>query len=139
MGNEIKGHGAYSDRSKPKVYIDLLDTLETLDVKSSAMVLLLPRHERFALAAEIRNSMNQIRRYAVSSWVLFHKGTALRNLDLEKEVLKGWVRKCLFLRYISAGQSKEWMEIILEFGRQIGGWIEHEKKKAEAKKVGAKG
>lgn len=133
MGEGVKGYEGFAGRRKPDVYEALLDTLESLDVKSNAMILLLPRHERFALAQEIKHSMNQIRRYAVSSWVLFNKLTALRNLDLEKEVLRSWASKCLILKYITPGQSAEWDDLINLFGRQIGGWIRHEREEREKK------
>lgn len=129
MSHEIKGYVAAPGRELPKPYVELMDTLESLDKRSNDMALLLPRHERFALAHEIKNSMNQIRRHAVSSYVLHKKLTALRNLDLEKEILHSWASKCLRLGYITPGQSKEWSLLINQLGRQIGGWIIYEKSK----------
>ena len=127
MSQGNMGHEAASGKRLPDVYVKLLDTLDRLDLYTHRALKLYPKYERFLLCAEIRNSMMTIERLIVTAWLRYHKQTTFRDLDVEKEVLKRWVIKSLRLGYITAGKSIEWIEIIDTLGRQIGGWIKHEK------------
>lgn len=130
MSQERMSYVATPDKGLPEVYITLLDTLESLDVYTHVILQRFPKYERFLLCAEIRSSLNQIRRLVITAWKRYHKQTTFRDLDVEKEVLVGWIKKSRALEYITPGQSVEWLEIVAKLGRQLGGWVKHEKSKS---------
>lgn len=67
--------------------------------------------------------MAAIQRLIVVAWKRYHKKTTLQDLDVEVEVLRGWLRKSVRLKYITARRYEIWARHVNEIGRMVGGWI----------------
>lgn len=108
-------------------YGQLLARLEELEGYTHAVLVQFPKAERHLLCAEIQRSMNAIQRLIITAWKRYHKQTTLRDLDVEIEVLRGWIRKSQRLRYINAHRYQIWSEHVGQIGRMVGGWIKAQK------------
>ncbi|WP_417539570.1 diversity-generating retroelement protein Avd [Marinobacter sp.] len=104
-------------------YAQLLARLEELEGYSHVALHQFPKLERHLLCAEIRQSLNRIQRLAITAWKRYHKQSTLKDLDIEIEVLRGWIRKSLRLQYINAHRYQVWSEHIGQIGRMVGGWL----------------
>ena len=104
-------------------YAQLLARLEELEGYSHTVLLQFPKLERHLLCAEIRQSLNRIQRLTITAWKRYHKQTTLKDLDIEIEVLRGWIRKSLRLQYINAHRYQVWSEHVGQIGRMVGGWL----------------
>ena len=82
-----------------------------------------PKHEKHVLGAEIRVSMLQLQRLIVTAFKRYHKKTTLTDLDIELAILKRRVRLAKDLRYLDVKKYQLWIEMLVEIGRMIGGWI----------------
>lgn len=90
-----------------------------------------PRHERHVLGAEIRVSMLQLQRLIITAFKRYHKKTTLTDLDIELAILKRRVRLAKDLRYLDVKKYQMWIEMLVEIGRMIGGWIKSVKSKQQ--------
>jgi four helix bundle protein len=91
-----------------------------------------PKHERHVLGAEIRQSMLQLQRLVVTAFKRYHKKTTLTDLDIELAILKRRVRLAKDLRYLDIKKYQIWIEMLVEIGKMIGGWINSVKMKKQA-------
>ncbi|NCC27868.1 MAG: four helix bundle protein [Gammaproteobacteria bacterium] len=100
-----------------------------------------PRHEKYALAQQIRNALYDVYALIVEAQKRYHKKTTLTNLDIRHEQLRMFVNLAHSLGYFQYrdGQpSVEYPEeeavrrhlvlsrMIDELGRMIGGWLKLE-------------
>ena len=69
-----------------------------------------PKHERYALASEIRLCMYRI----------------LTELDIEVDKLRSYLRLSANpeLKYLSVDKYGNWAAMVDEIGRMVGGWIQ---------------
>ena len=89
-----------------------------------------PRCERYALAADIRESMYKMFRLAVLIEKKYYKKTTLQELDVETDVLRHLIRlaadrklypnqaACLPFR-----KYEYWAKLLDEIGKMIGGYM----------------
>lgn len=105
-----------------------------------------PKHEKYALAQEIRTSMYKVYGLIVECQKRYHKKTTLTNLDIAHEQWRMFVNLANSLDYfqfkdgtksdsspkqLAAHRFLAISRLIDELGRMIGGWIvfEHKKEK----------
>ncbi|MBQ9211065.1 MAG: hypothetical protein IJ153_05655 [Clostridia bacterium] len=103
-----------------------------------------PRAERETLGADVMNQLHTMYRLATKARLHYYNKSTLRDLDVEKEMLKGFMREASRTSYtdkrgnvrylIEVHSYGVWCGMIEEIGNLIGGWI----KKAEAKTSGKK-
>lgn len=96
-----------------------------------------PKHEKYALALEIRRAAYAVYGLIVEAQKRYHKKTTLTNLDVEHEKLRMLVRLAYALGYFGfkdgaqTGRPEATAEhrylalsrLVDELGRMIGGWI----------------
>lgn len=104
-------------------YAELQAKLEELEDYTHTALIQFPKLERHLLCADIRSSLAAVQRLTVVAWKRHHKKTALQDLDVEIEVLRGWVRKSLRRGYINPHRYETWARHINDVGRMVGGWI----------------
>lgn len=109
--------------SVPAPYLELQAKLEELEHYTDTVLLQFPRYERHLLAADIRRSVSMIQRLVVVAWKRYHKRTTLQDLDVEVEVLRGWLRKSLRAGHITPKRYAVWARHVNDVGRMVGGWI----------------
>lgn len=107
----------------PSPYAELLAKLEELEDYTHTALIQYPKLERHLLCADIRNSLAAVQRLVVVAWKRYHKKTTLQELDVEIEILRGWVRKSLRRGHINARRYEIWSRHINDVGRMVGGWI----------------
>ena len=80
-----------------------------------------PKAEKFSLAQDIRNSMNQILRLTIAEEKKKSKLTTLEYLDVENETLKRLLCVSMELKYLSRHHYGVWETKLVEIGKMIGG------------------
>jgi len=106
-----------------------------------------PRHERYALSSRIRNTAYRVYDLMVEAQKRYHKKTTLVNLDIAHEQLRMQLHLANELGYLgfkdgrspdedvrllSAHRYIAISNLVDEFGRMIGGWIQADKGKASS-------
>jgi four helix bundle protein len=100
-----------------------------------------PKHEKYALAQQIRTAAYDVYGYIVEAQKRYHKKTTLTNLDIRHEQLRMFLRLAHELNYfefkggkhIDDHKSAEHRYLSIsrhvdELGKMIGGWIVHNRK-----------
>ncbi|MDD3938095.1 four helix bundle protein [Rhodoferax sp.] len=104
-----------------------------------------PKHERYGLSQQIRNSAYDVYGFIVESQKRYMKKTSLTNLDIAHEKLRMFLRLAFELGYfsfkdgsLSADKDHEKTathrylvisRMVDELGRMIGGWIQADRAK----------
>lgn len=85
-----------------------------------------PKHERYALASEIRLCMYRILGIVVETNHKHYKKTTLTELDIEVDKLRSYLRLSANpeLKYLSIDKYGNWAKMVDEIGRMVGGWIQ---------------
>lgn len=100
-------------------YIDLIEYSYNLLIKY-------PKHEKYALVSEIRNTMYNSLRYILYANKLTDKYSRigiLNKLDAEIALMSFFIRYSYKCRYISSNNYYTWSKKIEEIGKILGGWI----------------
>lgn len=107
-----------------------------------------PKHEKYGLCQQIRNSAYTMYGLIVESQKRYHKKTALSNLDICHEQLRMFLRLAFELGYfkfkdgaiIDRDEEKTAVHRYLvisrmndELGRMIGGWVVADRAKQESR------
>ena len=107
-----------------------------------------PKHEKYGLSLQIRNAAYDVYGYVVESQKRYHKKTSLTNLDVRHEQLRMLIRLAFELGYFefnNGERSEEGLEqlavkrytslsvMVDELGRMIGGWLNSELDREQAK------
>ena len=87
-----------------------------------------PKYERFVLAADIKQCMDQAMERTIEANKKYYKKTTLHELDVEIDKLRKYVRLSYRLKYIDFKKYKQWSEQVNEIGRMLGGWMASVKK-----------
>lgn len=103
-----------------------------------------PKHEKFALALDIRRAAYDVYELIVEAQKRYHKKTTLTTLDVRHEQLRMLLHLAnelgLFAFRAGARERKRPQELaahrylaisrlVDELGRMIGGWIAHERQR----------
>ena len=113
-----------------------------------------PKHEKYGLCQQIRNSAYEVYGYIVESQKRYAKKTSLTNLDIAHEQLRMFFRLAFELGYFNFKDGAQCADkdhektathrymtisrMIDEIGRMIGGWIYAEKQKISTPETGTK-
>ena len=105
-----------------------------------------PKHEKYGLCLQIRQSMYNIYGMIVECQKKYHKKTTLTNLDIEHEKLRMFWKLYFemgYFNYHHNKRAKTEMEayhryeaisrLVDEVGAMIGGWIKKEREKENNK------
>lgn len=103
-----------------------------------------PKHEKYGLCQQIRNSAYEVYGFIVESQKRFQKKTSLNNLDIAHEQLRMFLRLAFELGYFKFKDGAPFEKntektathrylvisrMVDELGRMIGGWIQAERSK----------
>lgn len=85
-----------------------------------------PKHERYALAQEIRLCMYHILGIVIETNHKRYKKTTLTELDIEVDKLRTYLRLSARpdVKYLSVDKYGNWAKMVDEIGRMVGGWIQ---------------
>ena len=97
--------------------------MEELDQYSHVALQQFPKHEKYVLAMQIRQTLAGLIQQTIRCAKRFHKKTSLQDMDIEVEYLRSLVRKSYSLGYINIHRYDVWNSHINEIGRIVGGWI----------------
>jgi DNA polymerase III psi subunit len=84
-----------------------------------------PKHERYLLAAEIRQSMYKIIRLVImANKTKASKRPMQDDIDVELDVLRTFIDIAVDkdMKYISLASHEEWSKEVSEIGRMLNGW-----------------
>jgi len=84
-----------------------------------------PRAERYALAAEIKQSMYKILRLIIQANKLRNKRPAQTEMDVELDVLRTFIRLAADKQtaYLPLRKYEIWSKQLNEIGKMLGGWM----------------
>lgn len=84
-----------------------------------------PRAERYALAAEIKQSMYKILRLIIQANKQRSKRKLQIEIDIELDVLRTFIRLAADkqIKYLSLRKYEIWSKQLNEIGRMLGGWM----------------
>lgn len=80
-----------------------------------------PKHEKFALAADIKQTGWHIFRLMTEFIRKTHKKTTLNQIDVELDVLRSQIRMAHEFKYLAFDKYKRLAESLTEVGRILGG------------------
>ena len=84
-----------------------------------------PRAERYALAAEIKQSMYKILRLIIQTNKQRNKRQLQMEIDTELDVLRTFIRLAADkdTKYLPLRKYEIWSKQLNEIGKMLGGWI----------------
>ena len=84
-----------------------------------------PRAERYALAAEIKQSMYKILRLIIQANKQRNKRPLQIEIDVELDVLRTFIRLAADKQtaYLSLRKYEIWSKQLNEIGKMLGGWM----------------
>ena len=101
----------------------LLQKVQDMMIYGYPMLRQFPKAEKFSLAQDIRESMNQLLRYTVTEDKKHSKKTTIEYMDIENGVLQSYIRIANKLGFISDHSYGVWSEKLVEIGKMIGGLL----------------
>lgn len=108
--------------------LEIKTKIEDMIVYGNICLKEFPRHERYAMASEIRVCMYRILGICIEANHKRYKKTTLTELDVELDKLRSYIRLSSNddLRYLSIDKYGRWAAKVNEIGRMLGGWIQSE-------------
>lgn len=103
--------------------LKLLTRLEELDQYSHVVLQQYPKHEKYVLATQIRQTLAELIHQTIRCAKRFHKKTSLQDMDIEVEYLRTLIRKSHALGYINIHRYEVWISHVNEIGKIVGGWM----------------
>ena len=105
--------------------LKILQKTEDMILYGNKALAQFPRSERYALAADIRQSMYTFYRLIITANKKYYKKTTLQDADVELEVLRGFIRLAANkeMRYLPMNKYENWAKMLSEIGRMLGWWI----------------
>jgi ribonucleotide reductase beta subunit family protein with ferritin-like domain len=82
-----------------------------------------PRSEKYTFAAEIKSTMIRILKLIIRTNKKYYKKTTMKDLDIELELLKTYIRLARDLNFLPFKKYEIWSKQLHEIGRLIGGWM----------------
>ncbi|MBN2606721.1 MAG: diversity-generating retroelement protein Avd [Thiotrichales bacterium] len=80
-----------------------------------------PKHEKFALAADIKRTAWKVFRLMTEFVRKTHKKTTLNHIDVELDVLRSQIRMAHEFKYLAFDRYRRLSESLSEVGRILGG------------------
>jgi four helix bundle protein len=81
------------------------------------------KSERYAIVADIKNSMYALLKLIIRANKRYYKKTTLQDIDIEIEHLRYLVRLSKDLGYFPSKHYEIWSKKLDEMGKMTGGWI----------------
>lgn len=82
-----------------------------------------PKAEKFSLAQDIRDCMNQLLALTITEEKKYSKKTTIEYMDIENEKLQVYIRVAYHLRFLDKHKYSVWSEKLVEIGKMIGGLL----------------
>ena len=82
-----------------------------------------PKSEKYALANDIKIIMDQLLHLIIQANKRYYKKNTLQNMDIELASLKTYIRLAKDLEFLSFKKYENWIKMLDEIGKMIGGWI----------------
>jgi hypothetical protein len=84
-----------------------------------------PRSERYALAADIKQSMYRLLRLIIEANKRYYKKTTLQEIDVELDILRTYIRLAADpnTKYLPLRKYENWSKMLNEIGKMLGGWM----------------
>ena len=82
-----------------------------------------PKAQKFSLAQDIRNCMNQLLALTITEEKKYSKKTTIEYMDIENEKLQIYIRVAMNLGYLSRHKYAVWSDQLVEIGKMIGGLL----------------
>lgn len=101
----------------------LLQKVQDMMVYGYPLLNQFPKAEKFSLAQDIRNCMNEILSLTIAEDKKHSKTATLEKLDVENTKLKIFLRVSMDLKYLSRHHYGVWETKLVEIGKMIGGLI----------------
>lgn len=108
---------------KPTEEFMLLQKIQDMMEYAYVALRQFPKSEKYAMATDIKHSMNMILHYAVEARKHYYKKTTLQNMDVEIATLRLYIRLSYRLRFIDIQKYEVWSKMVDEIGKMLGGWL----------------
>ena len=82
-----------------------------------------PKSEKYALATDIKRSMDEVLGYCIEAQKKYHKKTSLSNMDVALLKLRAYIRLSYNLGFLPERKYALWSGMCVEIGKMLGGWI----------------
>jgi four helix bundle protein len=82
-----------------------------------------PKSEKFALATDIKRSMDKMLERAIEAQKKYYKKTTLQELDVEIMKMKAYLRLSQNLGFLPMKKYEVWSGKVVEIGKMLGGWL----------------
>ena len=86
-----------------------------------------PKSEKYALATDIKRTMDEVLGYCIEVQKRKTKKTTLTNLDIANTKLKAYIRLAFELNFLPIKKYEVWAAQVVEIGKMIGGLIKADK------------
>lgn len=108
--------------------LEIKTKIEDMIVYGNICLKQFPKHERYAMASEIRVCMYRILGICIEANHKHYKKTTLTELDIELDKLRSYIRLSANpeLKYLPVDKYGRWAAKVNEIGRMLGGWIQSE-------------
>jgi four helix bundle protein len=81
-----------------------------------------PKSEKHTFAAEIKRSMLSMLRLLIQANRKYYKKMTIQELDVELDTLRYYARLAKDMNFLPFKKYENWMMMLNEIGRMIGGW-----------------
>lgn len=81
-----------------------------------------PKSEKFTLGSETKQCMLGLIRLMITANRRYYKKTTIQDLDVELDALRYYVRLAKDLGFLPFNKYENWIKMLSEIGRMIGGW-----------------
>ena len=85
-----------------------------------------PKSEKYALATDIKRTMDEVLGYCIEVQKRKTKKTTLTNLDIANTKLKAYIRLAFNLHFLPIKKYEIWSGQVVEIGKMIGGLLKAE-------------
>ncbi len=92
-------------------------------VYNNIMLKQFPKHEKYLLAAKIRQMGYDLLELAVAANKKYIKKTTFTEFDVKHEVIRQMINLAFELQYIDAKKHRVSQLMVDEVGRMLGSWI----------------
>lgn len=82
-----------------------------------------PKHQRYVLAARIRDNIDLLLELCIAANKKYFKKTTMQDMDVQLEMLRARVRLAYQLGILPPKKYENWSAMLDEIGRMLGGWI----------------
>ncbi|MBO6267370.1 MAG: diversity-generating retroelement protein Avd [Synergistaceae bacterium] len=82
-----------------------------------------PKSEKFALATDIKHSMDRLLERCIEAQKKYYKKTTLQDMDVEIMKLRAYIRLSFQLGFLPPKKYEVWSDKLVEIGKMLGGWI----------------